>query len=58
MTEVQEDKDQGTDHVSDQEDRIEEEVDRDHVIDNEIDPILKIEVTLEDMILQDVLQVR
>ena len=50
MTEVQEETDQETDHVNDQDDRIEEEVDRDHVIDDGIDPILEIEVTLEDMI--------
>ena len=50
MTEVQEETDQETDHVNDQDDRTEEEVDRDHVIDDGIDPILEIEVTLEDMI--------
>ena len=36
--------------MNDQDDRTEEEVDRDHVIDDGIDPILEIEVTLEDMI--------
>ena len=50
MTEVQEETDRETDHGNDQDDRIEEEVDRDHVIDDGIDPILEIEVTLEDMI--------
>ena len=41
--------DQETDHVNDQEDRTEEEVDRDHVTEDGIDLVPEIEVILEDM---------
>lgn len=48
VTEVQEETDPGIDHANDLEDLTEEEADRDHVIDDGIDPIQETEVTLED----------